>query len=103
MLRPQSLKKADERTLNIIWEDGHESLYDTSYLRENCTCAACQDEWTGERKLLPGQLPRAVVPVAIDSVGQYGLKIKWNDGHSTGIYTYEHLLKLCQCAVCRKS
>jgi DUF971 family protein len=24
-------------------------------------------------------------------VGSYGITIKWNDGHSTGIYSYESL------------
>ncbi|MDO8526377.1 MAG: DUF971 domain-containing protein [Deltaproteobacteria bacterium] len=99
---PTSLKKIDNRTLGILWDDGHESLFDTTYLRENCTCANCLDEWTGERKIMPGQLPKTVTPIAIDSVGQYGLTIRWSDGHSTGIYTYEHLRKLCQCPSCRR-
>ena len=101
MQRPQSIQKRDERTLGIVWQDGHESVYDTTYLRENCTCAACRDEWTGEKKALPASLPRAIQPLTIDSVGQYGLKIVWNDGHRTGIYTYEDLRKLCQCPTCR--
>lgn len=100
MLRPLSLKKIDSRTLQIIWEDGHESLYDTTRLRENCLCAACKDEWTGESKLKPSQLPQTITPLTIDSVGQYGLKISFSDGHSTGIYTYDHLRMLCQCPSC---
>ena len=99
--QPKSLKKLDARTLSIIWNDDHASLYDTTYLRENCTCAACIDEWTGERKIKSGMLPQTVTPVTIDSVGQYGLTIKWSDGHATGIYTFEHLRKLCQCPACK--
>lgn len=101
MLRPVSLKKMDPRTLGITWEDTHESVYDTTFLREQCTCAACQDEWSGTRKIQPGQLPKTVTPISIDSVGQYGLKIVFSDGHSTGIYTYETLRQLCQCSQCR--
>lgn len=101
MLRPTSLKKIDERTLGILWEDKHESVYDTTYLRENCTCAACQDEWSGRKKVLPGSLPQTIVPITIDPVGQYALKIQWSDGHSTGLYTYEHLRQLCQCPRCK--
>lgn len=101
MHRPRSVEKKDEQTLCIVWEDGHESLYNTTVLRENCTCAACRDEWSGERKILPGSLPKAIQPVTIDSAGQYGLKIVWNDGHRTGIYTYEDLRKLCACPACR--
>lgn len=101
MNRPLALKKIDERTLGIEWDDLHKSIYDTTFLRENCTCASCRDEWTGEKKLLPGSLPKTIKPVAISSVGQYGLKIAWNDGHSAGIYTFEHLRKLCQCDQCK--
>lgn len=100
MLRPLLLKKLDPRTLGITWEDGHESLYDTTRLRENCPCAACRDEWTGERKIVPMSLPRTVTPVRIDSVGQYGLKIVWSDGHNTGIYTFDDLRRLCECSFC---
>lgn len=103
MLRPTTLKKLDARTLGITWEDGHESLYDTTRLREACACARCQDEWTGEKKIIPGTLPKTIVPVTIDSVGQYGLKILWSDGHATGIYTYEFLRKLCGCLTCKKN
>lgn len=101
-LRPKALKKIDPRTLGIFWSDGHESVYDTTYLREQCTCAACRDEWTGEKKVVPGMLPKTITPVTIDSVGHYGLTVKWSDGHATGIYTHEHLRQLCQCCECQK-
>ena len=93
----------DARTLGIVWEDGHESIFDTTTLRENCGCAACVDEWSGEKKIKPGQLPATVTPINIDSVGHYGLTVQWSDGHKTGIYSFEVLRKLCQCAVCKKS
>jgi DUF971 family protein len=34
-------------------------------------------------------------------VGNYAVRIHWSDGHSTGLYTWEHLLALCPCARCR--
>lgn len=102
MLRPKLLKKLDGLTLGIVWEDGHESIYDTTFLRNQCSCATCCDEWTGERKIKALSLPSLVRPVVIDSVGQYGLKIRWSDGHSQGIYTYENLKTLCQCSQCRR-
>lgn len=99
-MQPVSLKKIDERTLGIIWDDGHNSIYDTTFLRENCTCAACIDEWSGEKKMKAGMLPATVLPVAIDSIGKYALAIRFSDGHASGIYTYEHLRKLCECQLC---
>ncbi|MDP2600577.1 MAG: DUF971 domain-containing protein [Deltaproteobacteria bacterium] len=99
-MKPVSLKKIDPRTLGVEWEDAHQGVYDTTFLREHCTCAACVDEWTGERKVKTGMLPATVLPVTIDSVGNYGLQIRFSDGHATGIYTYDYLRSLCQCPGC---
>jgi hypothetical protein len=33
-------------------------------------------------------------------VGNYALAFAWSDGHSTGIYTFEYLRKLCPCPQC---
>ena len=33
--------------------------------------------------------------------GGYALKVFWNDGHSGGIYSWEHLRKICPCPACR--
>lgn len=101
MHRPTRLEKKDQETLTIVWEDGHEGVHNTFRLREACPCAQCRDEWTGERLVLPGQLPRAVAPVEIRPVGQYGLQITWSDGHSKGIYTFDALRAICECCVCR--
>ncbi|MBA2627078.1 MAG: DUF971 domain-containing protein, partial [Gemmatimonadales bacterium] len=30
----------------------------------------------------------------------YGLKVRWSDGHDTGIYGFERLLAECGCARC---
>ncbi len=37
----------------------------------------------------------------IEQVGEYAIRIDWNDGHSTGIYSYDHLRNICPCAECR--
>lgn len=102
MRRPLEIKKIDEITLGITWDDHHQSVYDTTFLREECPCAGCVDEWSGKKILQRGQLPKIVKPANIDSVGQYGLKIQFSDGHSTGIYTFDNLRRLCQCSSCKK-
>jgi DUF971 family protein len=35
-------------------------------------------------------------------VGNYAVRIHWSDGHSTGLYTWDHLLGLCPCPRCRR-
>ena len=47
------------------------------------------------------EIPKDVQPVEIEPIGRYGLKFTWTDGHNLGIYTFEHLRKLCDCAQCK--
>jgi DUF971 family protein len=44
-----------------------------------------------------------LAPVAMTPVGHYAYKITWSDGHDTGIYTFETLRELCQCAECLRN
>ncbi|MDP6736989.1 MAG: gamma-butyrobetaine hydroxylase-like domain-containing protein, partial [Nitrospinaceae bacterium] len=41
---PKNVRQVDPKTLEIIWTDGHESVYSVRHLRENCPCASCIDE-----------------------------------------------------------
>ncbi|MBI4368546.1 MAG: DUF971 domain-containing protein [Candidatus Omnitrophica bacterium] len=103
ILRPLEIKQADSETLAIRWEDAHESRYPSRSLRLLCRCAACVDEWSGAHRLNEDSVPQDVHPVRLQSVGRYGIKIDWSDGHNTGIYTFQYLREICPCAACRKS
>ncbi len=46
---------------------------------------------TGRNLLDPTSVPEDVRPLSIELVGAYGFLVRWSDGHSTGIYTYESL------------
>jgi DUF971 family protein len=97
---PRELKQAGPAALKIVWSDGHESTYPVVHLRRSCRCAACVDEWSGARLLDPGRIPESIRPVQIQPVGRYAINIVWSDGHSSGIYTYEHLRAICPCPAC---
>ena len=97
---PLEIKQADERTLAIRWQDGHESSYPCDYLRKLCRCAGCVDEWSGQNRIDPASIPENVHPLEIQGVGRYGLKINWSDGHNTGIYTFQYLREICLCSKC---
>ena len=97
---PLEIKQAGERTLAIRWQDGHESQYPCDYLRKLCHCAACVDEWSGQRRLDPEQIKNDIHPLHIQGVGRYGIKIDWSDGHNTGIYTFKYLREICPCLIC---
>ncbi len=83
--------RRDARTLSVLWEDGHRSDFDVRDLRLACRCAACVEEMSGRPLLDPQNVRPDVSPRTIASVGNYAITIKWSDGHSTGIYSFEHL------------
>ena len=97
---PQDIKQIDESTMGITWTDGHESVYHVKMLRENCPCAHCIDEWSGQKKIKPGDIPDTIRPTNLKAVGLYALQFWWNDGHDTGLYPHSLLRKICPCAEC---
>lgn len=98
---PSDISQAGPRKLEIEWKDDHVSTYPVVYLRYHCPCAHCVDEVTGERRLEAGAIPGDIQPVRIESVGNYAIRIEWDDGHDTGIYAFEYLRELCPCSDCR--
>lgn len=87
----------EEELLCILWDDDHLSDYPFRYLRGWCPCAVCQGHG-GERHFVPVENPQLV---SLSTVGNYALNPAWSDGHDTGIYTFEYLRRLCQCAECQ--
>ncbi len=93
--------------VTIEWKDGHRSEYALEYLRENCPCATCAGTHGGptykEQKQAanPFQMFKPALRIEkVEPVGGYAIRFYWNDGHSTGIYSYEHLREICPCAEC---
>ena len=89
--RVRDVRQLNDRTLAITWSDGKENLFDVVALRRACPCATCVDEWTRQKRLDPNSIPDTVRPVRIESVGAYALKVRFSDGHDTGIYTFQML------------
>lgn len=108
--------------VDITWADEHVSHFDFAYLREQCPCAMCNDErqkkQAGLEKdaqlrsenpgvpsipvsspLLPMFKPKLTANAA-HAVGNYALQIDFNDGHSTGIYSFDYLRTVCPCPQC---
>jgi DUF971 family protein len=94
------VKRVNPKQTEIIWNDGHVSLYPSWYLREKCPCANCIEEFTGIKKVIPGSIPSSLERVNVSLVGNYAVQFEWSDEHSTGIYTFEYLRELCPCSQC---
>lgn len=95
-IRVKDIRQLDERTLGITWNDGRQDSLDVVLLRRKCPCAACIDEWTRAPLLKPEDVQETVRPLKLESVGAYALKVYFNDGHATGIYTFPLLRQLAQ-------
>jgi len=100
--RPKEIEKNADGSIRVKWTDNHEGVYGPHFLRLNCHCAACVEEWTGRQVIKPEGIPDDISPVRISPVGQYALHIEWSDGHATGIYSYDLLRSLCPCEDCRR-
>ena len=93
-----------DQILTITWSDGHESSYSLDGLRRACPCASC----VGHDGM--GQLPDPMVfkvpalmrweHLKLEPVGNYAVRLVWDDGHNSGIYTWERLRAMCPCDEC---
>ena len=86
--------------LRVTWSDGHESVFEGRALRLACACANCIHEWSGEKLLETTSVPDRVSAEEVELTGRYGIRIRWSDGHDTGIYTFDRLRALCPCPLC---
>lgn len=98
--RPRAITRQDDGLLVEWAEPGHQWLYPARMLRLACPCAMCVDEFSGRPLLDPARIAESVRPEQVALVGTYGIRIRWSDGHGTGIYTFEILRALCGCPRC---
>ncbi len=81
--------------LHVTWADGECDL-PFAFLRRQCACARCVNEWTGAPILDPASVPDDIVIQKMDLVGSYAVRIEWSDGHNSGLYTWDRLRELSE-------
>jgi DUF971 family protein len=103
---PEHIAISKSKGIQIDWKDGHHSQYGLDYLRDRCPCATC----TGAHGTTPRQAQAnspfqmyqpTLKMLSVEPVGNYAIQIHWSDGHSTGIYSYEHFRRICPCPECQ--
>lgn len=96
-MKPLKIKIAQHQKMVITWEDNSVSAISFQTLRKHCPCATCDEERENRGAgYIPLFLVEQVSLVAIEPVGNYGLSLKWKDGHSTGIYEFPFLISLTE-------
>ena len=84
----------DGQNVQVTWSDGHVSDFTATYLRVNCGCAECVEEWTNRRLLDPASVPADLRAEDYLIVGRYAVQFLWSDAHYTGIYPFDTLRAL---------
>lgn len=80
------------RLLSICFDDGREFELPFEYLRVSSPSAEVRGHGPGQEVLQTGK--ENVQVTALDTVGHYALRIVFDDGHDTGLYTWTYLYEL---------
>src|SRR2546421_12945789 len=83
-----------DQVLELTWEGEPPVRLPYRYLRGECPCASCRNEWTGERMLDPDAIRADLKLEGMEAIGNYAVRLGWNDGHSSGLYSWDNLRRL---------
>ena len=107
---PEHIAISKSKGIKIDWRDRHHSEYPLSYLRDECPCASCTGAHGTEpqkssyaapsKEAFPMYKPTLRM-LNVEQVGAYAMRIDWSDGHSTGIYSFDYLRRICPCPECQ--
>lgn len=82
----------DKKQLNISFESGETFILTAEMLRVLSPSAEVQGHSPEERKTIGGKINVGIA--SIDPVGNYGIRINFDDMHNTGIFTWKYLHEL---------
>jgi DUF971 family protein len=90
---PTEIKlRSRSRVLRVAFDDGADFELPFEYLRVHSPSAEVTGHGPGQEVLVLGK--EAVGIQAVEPVGQYAVKLVFDDGHDTGLYTWRYLYEL---------
>jgi len=90
---PSELKVSkDRKQLTVAFSDGSTSVLPAEMLRVLSPSAEVKGHGPGQEVTVPGK--RDVMISAIIPTGNYAIRIGFNDGHDSGIFTWTYLHEL---------
>ncbi|HUJ98426.1 MAG TPA: DUF971 domain-containing protein [Stellaceae bacterium] len=85
------LKRA-EKVLELLFEDGARFRLPAEYLRVESPSAEVQGHGPGQKTLIAGRAEIGIT--AVEPVGNYAVRLVFDDLHDTGIYSWSYLYEL---------
>jgi DUF971 family protein len=96
---PKKISKPQPYLLRVEWQDGFSADILIRDVRDECPCASCKGEnimGTTYSFGIKVNKPGMYELQGIHPVGNYAVQAIWNDGHNTGIYTWEILRHMAE-------
>jgi DUF971 family protein len=84
--------RTKSRVLEVSFEDGSRFELPFEYLRVHSPSAEVKGHGPGQEVLVLGK--ENVGIRAVEPVGQYAVKLVFDDGHDTGLFTWKYLHEL---------
>lgn len=84
--------KQAERQLEVEFDDGKVFTFAAELLRVESPSAEVQGHGPSQKKVIAGR--REIGIIEIETVGNYAIRIKFDDLHDTGIFTWQFLYGL---------
>ena len=85
------LKRAEKR-LDIAFDNGRHFNLPAEYLRVESPSAEVQGHGPGEKVIVAERAHVGILE--LEPVGNYAVRIRFDDGHDTGLYTWDYLHEL---------
>lgn len=82
----------DKRTLSVTFDDASAYALEAEYLRVMSPSAEVQGHSPDQKKTVPGK--RNVEILSVEPVGNYAVRLTFDDLHDTGLYSWAYLQKL---------
>ena len=93
MQNPTEIKlRTRSRVLEVAFDDGARYLLPFEYLRVFSPSAEVKGHGPGQEVLVTGKQDVGIR--AVEPVGQYAVKLVFDDGHDTGLYSWNYLREL---------
>lgn len=83
---------SDSKQLEIDFDDGRSFALPAELLRVESPSAEVQGHGPGQKQIVSGR--RHVGIMAIEPVGSYAVRIRFDDLHDSGIYSWDYLYRL---------